>query len=46
MNLGPNIALEEVLWLEPTRRGLGRASGYTALKRYLEPAAANRFTSS
>lgn len=35
VNLGPNIALEEVLWLEPTRRGLGRASGYTALTKRL-----------
>lgn len=40
VNLGPNVALEEVLWLEPTRRGLGRASGYTALTSYLETAAA------
>lgn len=37
VNLGPNIALEEVLWLEPTRRGLGRASGYTALQKYPQP---------
>lgn len=37
VNLGPNVALEEVLWLEPTRRGLGRASGYTALAKYLHP---------
>ncbi len=37
VNLGPNISLEEVLWLEPTRRGLGRSSGYTALTRYMKP---------
>lgn len=37
VNLGPNIALEGVLWLEPMRRGLGRASGYTAFNKYLQP---------
>jgi phosphosulfolactate synthase len=36
VNLGPNLALEEVVWLEPTRRGLGRASGYTALTPYMD----------
>lgn len=35
VNLGPNIDLENVLWLEPMRRGLGRPSGYTAFKKYL-----------
>ena len=35
VNLGPNIKLDQVVWLEPTRRGLGRASGYTALTKYL-----------
>lgn len=39
VNLGPNIDLENVLWLEPMRRGLGRPSGYTAFKKYLNPEA-------
>lgn len=37
VNLGPNIKLDQVVWLEPTRRGLGRTSGYTALSKYLHP---------
>ncbi|MCW2781936.1 MAG: phosphosulfolactate synthase [Marmoricola sp.] len=31
VNIGPNLDLDEVLWLEPMRRGLGKEVGYAAL---------------
>lgn len=36
-NLGPNLAPEQVLWIEPMRRGLGREVRYTALEKWTEP---------
>ena len=37
INLGPNIAPDEVVWLEAMRRGLGRKVKYTALDRLMNP---------
>jgi len=48
VNLGPNIPPEEVMWLEPGRRGFGRAFGYQYVvdsydkyKSHTEPKVAN-----
>jgi phosphosulfolactate synthase len=32
VNLGPNLDLDDVLWVEPMRRGLGKQVGYDALQ--------------
>jgi len=36
INLGPNIAPDEVVWLEAMRRGLGRKVNYSALDKWLK----------
>lgn len=33
-NLGPNLLHDQVLWIEPMRRGLGRAVHYSALDKW------------
>lgn len=33
-NLGPNLGHNQVLWIEPMRRGLGRATSYRALDKW------------
>jgi len=40
VNLGPNINPDQVIWLEPMRRGLGRSTHYSSMDKWLskEPA--------
>jgi phosphosulfolactate synthase len=38
VNIGPNVAPEEVLWLEPMRRGLGRSVGYFCMEPWMKKA--------
>jgi phosphosulfolactate synthase len=33
-NLGPNLLHDQVLWIEPMRRGLGRSANYRALDKW------------
>jgi len=35
INIGPNVNPDEVLWLEPMRRGIGRKVDYIALEKWL-----------
>jgi phosphosulfolactate synthase len=42
VNLGPNINPDQVVWLEPMRRGLGRATHYSSMDKWLSKKSASK----